>query len=224
MCRSISRPVHERTRDGDALLLATGELRREVMRARTEADAFEQIGGACVAVTNAAQFEWHLHILECGEGRHQLEALEHETDAVAAESRAGVLVEQCEIHSIEEHSATCRCIQTCQQAEERRLAAAGWADDCNRLTRGDIERHIAQDRQGTASAAIFFRQIADSEHGRRAAGRRQTGVRHAEAAGKWGTGLRTRRPMGCRDDDAWIAAWLRRRHCGTICQTRGRRQ
>ena len=85
-----ARPVHECACDRHTLLLAAGELGREVMRAIAEPDAFQQVTRPGVAVADPAQLEWHLHVLECGECWHELKTLEDESDTFAAQSGAGV--------------------------------------------------------------------------------------------------------------------------------------
>src|SRR4051812_31725362 len=59
-----ARRVAERSRDCDALLLATRELIGKVMQAVAEPDAREQLGGAGRRAVVAAKLEWNLHVLE----------------------------------------------------------------------------------------------------------------------------------------------------------------
>ena len=75
-------------RDRDALLLAPGQLVREVLEAIAEPDAFERRGrhSARVAVA-AGHVHAELDVLERGQRREEVERLEDEADAVAAEAK-----------------------------------------------------------------------------------------------------------------------------------------
>ena len=127
-----ARRVGERARDGDALLLAAGELRREVIEPVAEPDAREQLARARAGAAVAAQLERHLHVLERGERRDQLKALEDESNFLAAQPRALVLVHRGEVGVVEQHLAARRRVESGEQAEERRLAAARRPDDRRR--------------------------------------------------------------------------------------------
>jgi hypothetical protein len=65
----------------------------------------------------SAQFERHLHVFLRRQRRNQLEALKNEPDFFTAEPSPVVLGKFGEIRIIEDHCATCRCIQTGKQAE-----------------------------------------------------------------------------------------------------------
>ena len=85
-------------RDGDALLLAAGQLARRVGGARGEADAIKPVGGAfACASARAGQFQRQQDVFQRGERGQQLKRLEHEADAACAQTGAGVFVEIVEV-------------------------------------------------------------------------------------------------------------------------------
>jgi hypothetical protein len=86
---SSTRPADDGPGDGHALLLAAGELRREVVDARGEADAVE--GGErqapALLVRQAPVEQRDLHVVEHREVAHQVELLEDEADLLVAQAR-----------------------------------------------------------------------------------------------------------------------------------------
>ena len=76
--------------DGDALLLAAGELARQMLRAMRHADALERRLDALLALgrAHAAVGERQLDVLEDGEIADQVEALKDEPDLAVAHARA----------------------------------------------------------------------------------------------------------------------------------------
>ena len=56
-----------------------------------EADALDEIAGALRRAAGSPQLERHLHVLERGQRRDQLEALEDEADFLTAQPGAIVL-------------------------------------------------------------------------------------------------------------------------------------
>ena len=88
------RIVGQRPRDGDALLLAAGQLRRIVMPAIVQADFVEQRLRARGRVAAAGDLHRHLDVLDRGQRRHEVEELEDEADLLAAQPRERVFVER----------------------------------------------------------------------------------------------------------------------------------
>ena len=80
---------------------------------------------ACWAgAARARQLERDGDVLERGEGRDEVEGLEHVADLRQAEPREGVLVQRGEVHAVHAHGAGRRPVEPGDQAEERGLAAA----------------------------------------------------------------------------------------------------
>ena len=122
------RPVRERARHRDTLLLAPGELGGVVVAAIREPDALEQLERPAARLL-AAQLERHLDVLPRRERRDQVEGLEHEADLLGAHAGALVLRERREVLAVQHHAASRRPVEAGQQAEQRALAAAGGTGD-----------------------------------------------------------------------------------------------
>ena len=78
----------------------------------------------------------HEHVLERRQRRQQVKELEHEADPLAAQPRQRVLVERRDVDAVDDDAPGRRRIETGQQPEQRRLAAArrpGDRDDAARL-------------------------------------------------------------------------------------------
>ena len=75
------RLLHERARDRDPLLLTARQLPREPVGDVAEPDAGERGAAARLGVATGHLGE-ELHVLERGQGRHQVEELEHEPDPI----------------------------------------------------------------------------------------------------------------------------------------------
>ena len=83
------RPVHERPRDGDPLLLPSGELGRGVVQPVRKPHPLQRLGGARVPLR--VGMPWYsmrqLDVLERARARQQVEALEDEAERAAAGAR-----------------------------------------------------------------------------------------------------------------------------------------
>ncbi len=156
--------IRERAGDGDALLLAARQLRRKVVHAIAEPDASEQLDRACRRAALAAKLERYLHVLQRGERGNELKALEDEPNFLTAQSRPLVLGEAPEIDAVEDHGAVRGGIESGQQSEQGRLAAAGWPDDRDERALRYRERHVAEHGELVRSALEFFRQLSSNEH------------------------------------------------------------
>ena len=81
------RPADNRPGDGDALLLAAGQLRRKVMNPGAEPDPVERRLGepAPLGVRDAAIEQRDLHVVEHAQVADQVEGLEDEADLLVAD-------------------------------------------------------------------------------------------------------------------------------------------
>ena len=95
------RVVGERPRDRHALLLAARELGRIVMAAFGQADLVEQRRRARAALRHAGDLHRHEDVLERGQRRQQVEELEDEADAQAAQPRERVFVERGDVDAVD---------------------------------------------------------------------------------------------------------------------------
>ena len=97
------RVVGERARDRHALLLAARELRRIVMaRGRAARPRPAGVVARAAGVRHAGNLHRHEHVLERGQRRQQVEELEDEPDARAAQPGQRVLVERRDVDAVED--------------------------------------------------------------------------------------------------------------------------
>ena len=78
---------------------------------------------------------------ECGK---QIEALENETDFVAAQFGAGRIGQRREVIAVDQNFAARRLGQPADHIKERRFAASRRPHDRDRFSRQDFEIHTAQ--------------------------------------------------------------------------------
>jgi hypothetical protein len=128
----------ERPRQRHALLLTAGQLARQVIQATAEADLVEQRGGLVARVGAAPDLQRQGDILERRHAGQQLERLEHEADPSGAQGRAGILVERGQVFTEQLDPARRRQVQAGEQAEQRRLAGAGRAENSHGLAGVDL--------------------------------------------------------------------------------------
>jgi hypothetical protein len=160
------RGIGERSGNRDALLLAAGQLSREVVAAGAESNAGDQISCSLGGAGGSSQLQRDLHILQSRKGRNQLKRLEDEADFFPAQPRALVLVQLAEVRVVEDHRASRWCIKTSEQAEQGGLSAPRRSDDCDERSLRNGERNVAKDCNGVISALIFFRYFTGNEHER----------------------------------------------------------
>jgi hypothetical protein len=160
-CRLVGeenlRPMNECAREGNALLLATGELQWIVVEAVGEADVTEDSRGVLPAAVFAAEFQRHEYILDGGERGNELEILEDESDGAIAQGCARIFIERAEFLAIEADCPRGRVIESGAEPKERGLSAPGRANDRTRVAGLKAEMNVAQDGQLVAGSAIDLR-------------------------------------------------------------------
>ena len=134
--------VHrQRAGDGHALLLAAGELRREVVDAVAEAHLRQAARSAIALGLGLGALQHPLlrehHVALGGEVREQVEALEHHADLLAhlVDVRLGVV----DLGVLEPDLAARGLLETVDAAQQRRLARAGRAEDDDDLALVDVD-------------------------------------------------------------------------------------
>ena len=97
------RVVRERARDRNALHLAPGEFGGPIVEPIGQSHVAEQLGGPLAAhgAGDAPLGHRQLDVLQRGEDRQQVEALEHEPDPFEAEAGPGTVVELRVVHPLE---------------------------------------------------------------------------------------------------------------------------
>ena len=163
-----SRLGHERPRDGDALLLAAGELGGAAARdRRRERHPGEGLARAPARLppADAEELERPGHVLLRREGGEQVEALEDEADLPQADVAAGIVPQVGEVAPPDQHPPGARRIQARDQVENRALARAARAQDGDELARRDAEAHLTQggDRLGPGVVALAHRFESDRD-------------------------------------------------------------
>ena len=150
--------------DGDALLLATGELARVVPQALAEADAIEQVAGAFAGVRAAFELQRQHDVLQGIEAVEQLERLEDEADVLGAHAGTLVLVEVGEGVAGQADVAGTGQIEPGEQAEEGGFAGAGTADDGQAVALGQVQIQVVEDGQLAFRAGNHFAKVPRIEN------------------------------------------------------------
>ena len=127
------RPAGQRTGDGDTLLLATGQLRRSVLDAVAETDGVDDEVEPLLVGLAAGERQRQRDVLERGQRRHEVERLEDEADAVAAQLGELLVVELAEVGVADEHGAAGERVEAGDGVHQGRLARARRAHDRGEL-------------------------------------------------------------------------------------------
>src|SRR5688500_10572246 len=138
--------VHERARDGHALLLAAGELARPVAEALAEPEHAEQPLGARAPLGggHAGVHRRHLDVARRARGGDQVVALEHEAEGLAPQPRQLVAAERRHVLAVEEVLAAAGPVEAAEDVHERGLARARGAHDGDELAGADVEVDAVQ--------------------------------------------------------------------------------
>ncbi len=149
--------VGERSGDGGALPHAAGDLVRVAPLEAVQPDQPHEMGGAVEAfgLGDALAFERQSDVLEHGAPGEGAFLLEHHADAAVggAGPDRGAVDADLSLPAVH---------QSADHAEQRALAAAGWADDGHELAAADVERdavhrhHLAVGRPEPLSDAVHF--------------------------------------------------------------------
>jgi acyl-CoA thioesterase-1 len=130
-----------------------------------QADRVEQPVRPLPGVGVAKQLERQEDVLLRGEIAEQLERLEHESDLVPSHEGQPTFGQIVDAFAIEADRASSRPVEPRHQREQRRLAAAGWADDGDELALPDLEVDPVEDRQRLAAGRQLSSDAAQCEQG-----------------------------------------------------------
>jgi hypothetical protein len=136
------RAARERACDRDALLLASGQLRRLVVHAMFEPDRAQQLPGPSFDHRRWEAFvppSGEHHVLECSERREQVMKLEHEAERSSPESGEPDIVELGCVRTSEDHATTRRALEQTDHVEQRTLARSRWANERRELARSEAQ-------------------------------------------------------------------------------------
>ena len=143
-------------RNGHALLLSAGQLRRVVSKAVAQADLVDDAQRRVARILTAGELERQHDVFQRVERRHEVKRLKHEADALGADARAPVLVQLAEIRAVEFDISLRWQVEPCQQGQQGRLAGSGRAHDCDRLAGHNAETDVRQNGQTTLRTANLF--------------------------------------------------------------------
>src|SRR6202007_634687 len=175
-----TRSKRKRARNADALALAAGKLMRIVLHlVRPQADLLEQVCDPLLLVAARGKAV-HAERLadDVARGHARIErgewVLEHDLHRTPNRAQLG-LAEMGDVLPIDLDAAARRLDQAQHAARDRRLAAAGFADEAERLADAKRKAH-AIDRmhgadpapQNAAAQRIVFYEVGDLEEGVRA--------------------------------------------------------
>lgn len=159
-----SRIVGEGACNRNALLFSSGELHWKMVSAISQSDALEQLIGARGRSIRPLKLEGNLNVLASGECGNQLKALKDEADFFAPQLRSLVFRHCGEVMAVEDHLALRWCIETCQKAEERCLAASGRPDDGDESALWNRKRDIAKNGDLLVAALVLACNFLCNEH------------------------------------------------------------
>ena len=120
------RIVDERAGDGDALHLTARKLARLLVQMLGQPDRCQGLLGAAGALglPHARERQRQLHVLQDGLVRDEVVALEHEPDAVVAESVPIAVLVAVGGNAVDDHVAGVVVVKTSHHVQKRRLARA----------------------------------------------------------------------------------------------------
>jgi hypothetical protein len=153
--------VDQRSRDGDSLLLPTGELVGPVAGPVGHAHRVQQHLGGLVQAALARVDERKLDVVLRGGPGQEVEALEHEADGPAADRRQLVVGHAGHVGSAEEVAPRGGVVEAAQQVQKRRLAGAGRAHHRHELPLLEAKGHAPQGMNFHLSGLVGLGEIFD---------------------------------------------------------------
>src|SRR4029078_3585845 len=115
------------------LPLRQSNVREQLSRPRSPVRGFEPCLG-----------HWKLDVFACSEGRHQIKALKYKPDVPETELSRFAIPHSIRCLAANLHGSACRLVDRPYEIEQRRLPAAGRADDRYVISVGYIEAHSTQ--------------------------------------------------------------------------------
>jgi hypothetical protein len=135
--------VHQRAGNGDTLLLAAGELTRDMVLAAAEPDRSERRAGTRVLLgeRQIAVVERQLDVLQRRRTRQQIEVLEDEAEAPVAQRGARVGGQVSDVDAAETVGPARRSVEAPDDVHERRLPRSRGSHDGDEFPHGDVHGH-----------------------------------------------------------------------------------
>ena len=157
------RPVHDGTRDRDALLLTAGKLVRQPLLLAVKTHERERLGHGLldVGARRADHLQSEGDVLKDGLVRQQPEVLEHRSD-VAPEVGHLAGRERVQVAAEHDHAPLARGVFAKDQAQARRLARPRGADEKDELSALHLEVDVAEGR--LVRAAVLLGDVFEPDH------------------------------------------------------------
>ncbi len=157
-----TRLVDQRPGNGDALLLATGELIGTMIQARGEADSFEQHASteANVGTTMASDPPGNRNIFERVELREEMVCLEDKADLLGAKARESVTGDASEVLTANNNFSGIGDVQPAKQVEKSAFPRARGPSEGDKFSSVYLECDTAQDLDIAAAESIALAQVA----------------------------------------------------------------
>jgi hypothetical protein len=132
---------HQRPGDRDPLLLAAREVGRKVRRAVREADLLQQCRRplAQFVLAYAGGCKRGLDVLERGQGRDQVELLEHEAEGREPQVGELPIPEDAQIVALEQDAAGSGTVERAEQLQQRGLAGPARSLEGDELPGVDLQ-------------------------------------------------------------------------------------
>src|SRR5208282_2218710 len=152
---------------GDALLLASRELRGPSVEPVAEAELRQHRAGpfARLASGNARNQERQLHVLGRREHRQEVVRLKHEPHSARAILALRAVVHRMEVDPFERDRAAVDLVQSREAIEKRRLATSRRAHDREHLPAGDLDVDLAKGGDLGVPASVNFPDIPPYDDG-----------------------------------------------------------
>ena len=129
--------------NGNPLLLAPGEFMGKPLFLTFQAQGFERFQG-CLLLFFAGKLKGEKNIFQRGEGGKEVEKLEDEPDADAAQHGSAVLAERCKVFTGDFYQPLRGMVKAGDQVEERGFAGPAFAVNCYQLSGRDVKTCPAQ--------------------------------------------------------------------------------
>jgi hypothetical protein len=147
-------PMHERPRDGDALLFSAGKLRRQRVCPPGQADPLKQCGHPhrTFRCRDTNQLEWKLHVFRSGERGQEMKKLKNRAYPLPPEAIQPIGIEPVYSSAEQMNLAGIRPINATQTVKQGRLSASGRARERDPLATCNRERNVIEH---TARTVVF---------------------------------------------------------------------
>ena len=149
-------PVHQRAGNRHALQLAAAELLRQASAQARKAHGCQH-GLHPRVVRLPQQQQRQRYVLRDIQMRQHMKGLKHKPDMLAAQQRALVVGQRCQVYAFKRHAARVPAVEAGHAVEQRRFAHAGLADDGDEFA----WRYIQRDRREHRCVSVTLAEIFD---------------------------------------------------------------